>query len=120
MLRILLGRADWVPALVEALERNQARVSELALDQKQALASHINRDVAARAQKLMSLGGGLPDPDRQKVLDRLAPLLKQGGDPAHGKVVFQQQCAKCHRHGGEGGQVGPDLSGMAAVPRRTS
>ena len=51
------------------------------------------------------------------MIDRLAPLLKEGGDPARGKLVFQQQCAKCHRHGSEGGQVGPDLSGTAAIPR---
>ena len=41
----------------------------------------------------------------------------EGGDVAQGKVVFQQQCAKCHRHGSEGGQVGPDLTGTAALPR---
>jgi uncharacterized protein len=117
VLRALLGRTDWIPALVDALERNEARVSELALDQKQALASHPNRDVAARARKLLAQGGGLPDPDRQKVLDRLGPLLEEGGDPAHGKVVYQQQCAKCHIHSGEGGKVGPDLTGMAAIPR---
>src|SRR5262249_20025548 len=40
-----------------------------------------------------------------------------GGDPARGKEVFRQQCAKCHAHGGEGGQVGPDLTGMATHPR---
>ena len=51
------------------------------------------------------------------MLDRLTPLVKEGGDAARGKVVFQQQCAKCHRHGSEGGQVGPDLSGSAALPR---
>ena len=31
-------------------------------------------------------------------------------------MVFQQQCAKCHAHSGEGGKVGPDLTGMAAHP----
>ena len=51
------------------------------------------------------------------MIDRLAPELEHGGDPARGKLVFQQQCAKCHRHNGEGGQVGPDLTGMAAIPR---
>jgi putative heme-binding domain-containing protein len=117
VLRIMLGRADWSPALVEALERNRVQVSELALDQKQALSTHPNREIAERAKKLLARGGGLPDPDRQKVLEKLAPLLKEGGDPARGKLVFVQQCAKCHRHGGEGGQVGPDLSGMAAIPR---
>ena len=104
------------PSSIE-LERDPSRLSELALDQKQALAAHPNRDIAARAKRLLAQGGGLPDPDRQLVIDRLAPELKEGGDPTRGKLVFQQQCAKCHRHNGEGGQVGPDLSGMAAIPR---
>ncbi len=34
-----------------------------------------------------------------------------------GKEVFKQQCLKCHTHSGEGGKVGPDLTGMAAHPR---
>jgi putative heme-binding domain-containing protein len=117
VLTTLLGRSDWSPALVEAFEQNRVRVSELALDQMQALAAHPNREIAARARRLLSQGGGLPDPDRQKVLEQIAPLVKEGGDPARGKLVFQQQCAKCHRHGNEGTQVGPDLTGMAALPR---
>ncbi len=116
-LRIMLGRSDWSPALVDALERGQAKISELALDQKQALSAHPDRKIAERARVLLERGGGLPDPDRQKVLDRLTPLLKEGGDSARGKVVFQEQCSKCHRYGTTGGQVGPDLTGTAAVPR---
>ncbi|MGO9464326.1 MAG: PVC-type heme-binding CxxCH protein [Isosphaeraceae bacterium] len=116
-LRTLLGRSDWIPAFVGALEAGQARLSELALDQKQALAAYPNREIAERVKRLLAQGGGLPDPDRQKVIDRLTPELSKGGDPARGKLVFQQQCAKCHRHGNEGGQVGPDLSGTAALPR---
>jgi putative heme-binding domain-containing protein len=116
-LRTLLGRSDWIPVFVSALETGQARLAELALDQKQALASSSNRDVRERVRKLLDQGGGLPDPDRQKVIDRLAAELRAGGDPAHGKLIFQQQCSKCHRHGNEGGQVGPDLSGTAALPR---
>jgi putative membrane-bound dehydrogenase-like protein len=117
VVRILLGRAEWTPALLAAIESDQVRITELALDQKQSLAMHPNRRIAARANRLLARGGGLPDADRQKVLDHLMPLVKEGGDPAQGKLVFQQQCAKCHRHGSEGGQVGPDLSGSAALPR---
>ena len=76
----MLGRADWSPALVDALENGQAQISELALDQKQALAAHPDQKIAERARRLLARGGGLPDPDRQKVIDRLAPLLKEGGD----------------------------------------
>ena len=81
VLRILLGRSDWVPALVGWLEQDPARLSELALDQKQALAAHPNRDIAARAKKLLASGGGLPDRDRQLVIDRLAPSSSKGETP---------------------------------------
>ncbi len=66
---------------------------------------------------MLAHGGGLPDPDRQQVSDRIAPLVNEGGEPARGRLVYQQQCSKCHKHGAEGGQVGPDLTGMAAIPR---
>ncbi len=117
MIRALFRRAEWTTALVDALEKSQVRLSELVLDQKQALAAHPNKAIARRAQSLLRRGGGLPDPDRQRVIDQLTARVRQGGDAAAGKLVFTQQCAKCHRHGNEGGQVGPDLSGVAALPR---
>jgi len=115
--RALLGREDWASAFVAAVETGHVRLDELSLDQKQALASHPVKALAARARALLSRGGGLPDADRQKVIDALAPVALRDGDAAKGKLVFTQQCAKCHRHGGEGGKVGPDLTGMAAHPK---
>ena len=99
---------------------SQARISELALDQKQALSNNPDKTIAGRARVLLERGGGLPDPDRQKVIDRLTPLLKEGGDSARGKVVFQEQCSKCHRHGTTGGQVGPDSDRHRRRSARTS
>ena len=115
--RVLSRRGEWTVSLVDALEKGLVRLSELPLDQKQALAAHPTPSIARRVRRMLFQGGGMPDPDRQKVIDRLMPGLRQGGDPAAGKLVFAQQCSKCHRHGSEGGQVGPDLSGTAAVPR---
>ncbi|MGC3970881.1 MAG: hypothetical protein QM775_27180 [Pirellulales bacterium] len=40
--RLLLVREKWTPALLNALEKGTVGVAELALDQKQALASHPN------------------------------------------------------------------------------
>jgi putative heme-binding domain-containing protein len=117
ILKTLLARREWTTALVDGLERGIIRPSELTLDQKQALASHPEAALRDRAKRLFEQGGGLPDADRQKVIDRLSPLVLEGGDATAGKKVFTEQCAKCHRHGGEGGRVGPDLSGMAAHPR---
>jgi putative heme-binding domain-containing protein len=41
----------------------------------------------------------------------------EGGDASRGKEIFKRECAKCHTHSGEGGNVGPDLTGMAAHPK---
>jgi putative membrane-bound dehydrogenase-like protein len=116
-LRVLLGRADWTPALLDAIDAGSVRFTELSLDQKQALSMHPNKAIAGRAKAMLEQGGGLPDADRQKVIDQVGPLVLEGGDPARGKAVFTEQCAKCHTHSGEGSKVGPDLTGMATHPR---
>jgi putative membrane-bound dehydrogenase-like protein len=116
-LRVLLGRSDWTIALLDALDADEAKLSDLSLDQKQALASHPTREIASRAKVTLARGGGLPNPDRQKVLAELEPLTKKIGDVAAGKEVFKKQCAKCHTHSGEGAKIGPDLTGMAVHPK---
>jgi uncharacterized protein len=116
-IRALLSRADRTAALMDAIEKGTVPIGELSLDQKQALATHPNSTISARAKPLLDRGGGLPDPDRQKVIDSLSSVVLRGGDPVRGKEVFKQQCAKCHSHTGEGGKVGPDLTGMAVHPR---
>ena len=115
--KALLGRGDWTGALIDGVESGAIRLDELALDQKQALSAHPDAAIAARAKAIMNKGGGLPDLDRQKVIEALSPTVLTGGDPVKGQLVFRDQCGKCHMHGGEGGKVGPDLTGMAAHPK---
>ncbi len=116
-IRVLLGRATSTKVLLDSIEQGKLQLSDLALDQKQALAAHPDKSLRARATKLLAKGGDLPSPDRQKVIEQLMPLLKQKGDATQGKVVFKNQCAKCHVHSGEGTAIGPDLTGMATHPK---
>jgi putative heme-binding domain-containing protein len=116
-LRLLLARNDSTRALIEGLEQGKLQLSDLALDQKQALASHRDQDIAARAKKLLERGGGLPSADRQKVIDQFLHVTKKTGNADKGKLIFKNTCAKCHLHGGEGAQIGPDLTGMAVHPK---
>ena len=115
--KALLSRPEWTSAYLIGVEKGDASLSQLSLAQTQSLAAHPDKALAARAKVLIAKGGGLPDLDRQKVIDQLAPVVLKGGDPSKGKLVFAQQCAKCHMHGGEGGKVGPDLTGMGTHPR---
>jgi putative heme-binding domain-containing protein len=114
---VLLTRADWAGKLVSAIDAGKVSLTDLALDQRQALADHPDQRVRAAAVALLKRGGALPNPDRQKVIDEFLPITKEKGDAANGKLVFKNQCSKCHMHTGEGAQVGPDLTGMAVHPK---
>jgi putative heme-binding domain-containing protein len=103
--------------LLKGIETGQAQLSELSLDQRQSLQSHPDKMLAARAKKLIEAGGGLPDPDRVKVLAGLMPLIQKKGNVERGKEAFKKSCAKCHRHNGLGENIGPDLTGMAVHPK---
>ncbi len=116
-LSALLAKSTWTLALLTAIEEGKVQLADLSLDQKQALASHPDRRLAGRARRLLEAGGSLPNPDRQKVLDELLPLTRQTADAAAGKLVYKNQCAKCHTHSGEGTKIGPDLTGMAVHPK---
>jgi putative heme-binding domain-containing protein len=116
-LRLLLARLDTARALLDGIEKGAVRVGDLTADQKHSLVEFPDRRLAARARRLLARGGAMPDPDRQKVVEQFRPLVRQTGDAERGKAVFKTHCAKCHTHGGEGGKVGPDLTGMAVHPK---
>jgi mono/diheme cytochrome c family protein len=41
----------------------------------------------------------------------LTPEFLDEGDPQNGRLVYNRTCLKCHRLYGEGGEIGPDLTG---------
>jgi putative membrane-bound dehydrogenase-like protein len=114
---VLLARPEWTRKLLAAIDKGKLQLTDLSLEQKQALADHPDAQIRRDALALLKRGGALPNADRQKVIDELLPVTKEKGDAAAGKVVFKNQCAKCHRHNGEGENVGPDLTGMAVHPK---
>ena len=114
---VLLGKPEWTAMLIEAIDRGQVQLADIALDQRQALVEHPDPRVRRAAVGLLRRGGALPSADRKKVIDDYEAATKDWGDAAAGKKVFVAQCAKCHKHGGEGQQIGPDLTGMATHPK---
>jgi putative membrane-bound dehydrogenase-like protein len=116
-LRAMLSRPESTKIVLDSLDKGIVQLTELSLDQRQALASSKDKQIAFRAKKILERGGGLPSADRQKVIDELEFVVKKAGDPAKGKEMFKKHCAVCHMHSGEGAKVGPDLTGMAAHPK---
>jgi len=114
---VLLRRPDWTRAFLTALDRDEIPLTGLSVEVEQRLAQHPDEQLRNQATALLARGGRLANSDRQKVYEQFRPLADEHGDAAAGKVVFEKNCAKCHRHSGQGGNVGPDLTGMAARKR---
>jgi putative heme-binding domain-containing protein len=57
------------------------------------------------------------EPDRQKVVARYLAAATLPGDAARGRAALRKGgCIACHRHGGVGAEVGPDLATVAGKP----
>ncbi|GIW86728.1 MAG: glycosyl hydrolase [Isosphaeraceae bacterium] len=114
---LLLRRPEWTKALVEAIAADTIPATDLAIDQTQRLAAHPDAAIADRVREVLARGGRLPSPDRQEVLNALLPVTQVTGDAANGRLVFEKNCAKCHRHGDLGENIGPNLTGFAIHPK---
>jgi len=98
------------------VEKGTISRTDLAADQWSQLKQSPNRMIAGRAQRLSAAGPTI-SADREEIVKKLLPLAKEKGDIARGNQVFTATCAVCHAFNGQGGKVGPDLSGIAARDR---
>lgn len=105
---MMLVRPVWVAQLLSAVETGTVSPRELGPGVRQRLMQHPTPAVRTRATKLFAE----VSTDRQVVLDQFAPARKLTGDPERGHEVFVANCAACHRLGGEGNDVGPDLGAL--------
>jgi putative heme-binding domain-containing protein len=110
ILDALLTRDEWAEALLDEIERGKLAAAEIDATRRQALAARGSTAFRARAQNLLA---AVVDPNRAAVVDAHRGVLKLSGDATRGKSLFQKKCASCHRLGGEGHAVGPDLAALS-------
>ncbi|GMW01344.1 MAG: hypothetical protein AMXMBFR84_24810 [Candidatus Hydrogenedentota bacterium] len=105
------SRPDWAQLFVRKVELGGIQASDVPLDQVRALARHENPDLQALVEKLWGrVQAGTPEEKLAEMRRMNNELNLAQGDPAKGKKVFAEQCAKCHTFFGEGAQVGPELT----------
>ena len=116
-IRVLLSRPQSTLELLDLMDSGKLTLSDLQLDQKQALRDHPNAGVRERALAVMKSSGGVPNSDRQKVLDAMISITEEVGNAGSGKAMYEKHCAACHKHGELGVNIGPNLTGMAVHPK---
>ncbi len=103
----LFARHDRIMALLAAIEEKLVSPSQLDANRIQYLLKHSNKDIRAKATKLLSaerLGS------RNDVVTDYRQALKMKSDGARGKAVFKKECAICHKLEGVGYDLGLPLS----------
>jgi len=109
---LLLRRPGWTRALLELLAAGKLDAKSLAPDVLDRLRASGDPGIARLAAQIVESSGRPRNPDRAQVLERLLHVATKRGDAKRGAELFAAQCAKCHTMDGQGGPVGPDLTGI--------
>lgn len=110
----LVTRPLWAASLLAAMERGDLPRSALNAFQARQILAMNQKDLSDSLRKVW----GEVRPTAESLSRQIAAFEKKltpetlaQGDKSEGRVIFQERCASCHRLYGEGGQLGPDLTG---------
>ncbi len=110
VIETLASRKAYAEALLEALKTNQIHPSAVPVQVARSLKSLLGK-------KFTDVYGALPvvGAEREHLIKKYKKLCKPSAvaaaDASRGRAIFQKTCAACHVLYGEGGKVGPELTG---------
>ena len=105
-LAALLARPDRATTLLNAIKSGEVNADDLNTTQLKFLRTH--QDKKVRQLAIQVLGETSPN-QRQTVIDAYQPALSLAGEAAKGREIYLARCSSCHRLGGAGFALGPDL-----------
>jgi putative membrane-bound dehydrogenase-like protein len=112
----LVSRPAWAATLLDAIANGQIGRADLdAFHARQIRAFNS----ATLTQRLAEVWGEVRETDdakkalMAKLKTQLTPDVLARADLSAGRAIFNQACAVCHKLHGEGGALGPDITGSA-------
>src|SRR5262249_36728579 len=111
VVQILSGRRDWANDLLVAV--GAKKVDRTALNDNTILRIQALNDKRLNAEIERVWGRMRATPaELAQLIDKMrGELAKTPGSFNRGKLVFDNQCAKCHKFDGRGHEVGPNIEG---------
>lgn len=108
---VLLGRAASALAFLQEVDQGRYPPDEVTPDQLRRVALHNDQEIDAIVRKHWgSIRAGTPE-EKLAEIRRINNDLRAGaGNLSSGQLVFEKQCATCHKLFGRGKEIGPDLT----------
>ncbi len=114
----LATRAEWASALLEAVAATKIDRSAVPSFVARQIADLKNEEVTRQLEAAWGKVGGL-DGDLAKMAEEehakwktvLTPDFLKGANRSQGRVLYTASCGQCHVLFGEGGHIGPDITG---------
>jgi putative heme-binding domain-containing protein len=110
VIETLASRKVYAEALLESLQKGQVSREDIPTQVARALDKMLGERFTKVFGAVPAVAG-----DREQLLakykEMCSPAAIEAADASRGRAVFTKTCAACHMLYGEGGEVGPDLTG---------
>jgi len=112
-LYVLSSRESWAKAMLERVTvQRQIHATDVPIQILRQLALLDNEEIDQTISKWWPESAGATPEAKAEEIARIKGLVGVGkGDPAMGKRLFEIFCGTCHQLHGQGGSIGPDLTG---------
>lgn len=109
---LLLSRPAPARAFLEQVDEGKIAPKEVPLEQLRRLLLHKDDEINRLVEKHWGKIGQEPPGEKKSRIASVLHILAGGkGDPVRGKELYTKACATCHTLFGEGGKIGPELTG---------
>ena len=113
-LTTLASRVLFAKALMAAVTSGAVKANELPADIVRQLRAHGVKEINAQLDKVWGVSRSTPAAKLKEIAKYKKLLEAKVNRPANlprGRVLFQRTCGQCHKLYGEGGEIGPDITG---------
>ena len=110
----LASKPEFINLLVQSIEKKQIPASAVSVFTARQI---LSRDDESLTKRFRAVWGEIRDTKAEahallaKYREQLAQLPKEDGSAARGLVLFNKNCRNCHKLFGDGGEMGPELTG---------
>jgi putative heme-binding domain-containing protein len=113
-LTTLASRVSYAETLMMAIDKGEVKANELPADIVRQLRAHGKKEINAKLDKVWGVSRSTPEAKLKEIAKYKKLLQAKPNKPVNlsrGRALYQRTCAQCHKLYGEGGEIGPDITG---------